>query len=332
MKAIVYTQYGPADVLHLQEVEKPTPKDNEVLIKVHASSVTAGDCNARGFVFVPPGFGFLSRVMFGLRKPKQPILGTELSGEIAQVGKDVILFKQGDQIFGISEKFGAYAEYACMAEDASLVMKPANLTCAEAAAIPFGANTALYFLRDMAKLQSGKKVLIIGASGCTGVYAVQLAKYYGAEVTGVCSTRNLEMVLSLGADHAIDYTKEDFTQNGEIYDVIFDMVPGKSSFSRYKSSLKPNGLYLAGAGGLESIAQMVRTTLTGGKKVIAGMAPDRVEDSVFLKELLETGKLKPVIDRRYPLEQTAEAHRYVDTGRKKGNVVITVSAKKEELK
>jgi NADPH:quinone reductase-like Zn-dependent oxidoreductase len=325
MKAIVYTKYGSADVLHLQEVEKPTPKDNEVLIKVHASSVTAGDCNARGFVFVPPGFGFLSRVMFGLRKPKQPILGTELSGEIVQVGKDVKLFKQGDQIFGISEKFGAYAEYTCMAEDATLVIKPANLTCAEAAAIPFGANTALYFLRDMAKLQSGQKVLIIGASGCTGVYAIQLAKYFGAEVTGVCSTRNLEMVLSLGADHAIDYTKEDFTQNGEIYDVIFDMVPGKSSFSRYKSSLKPNGLYLAGAGGLESIAQMVRTTLTGGKKVIAGMAPDRVEDLVFLKELLETGKLKPVIDRRYPLEQTAEAHRYADTGHKRGSVVITIA-------
>lgn len=325
MKAIVYTKYGSADVLHLQEVEKPTPKDNEVLIKVHASSVTAGDCNARGFVFVPPGFGFLSRVMFGLRKPKQPILGTELSGEIAQVGKDVILFKQGDQIFGISKKFGAYAEYTCMAEDATLVMKPANLTCAEAAAIPFGANTALYFLRDMAKLQSGQKVLIIGASGCTGVYAIQLAKYFGAEVTGVCSTRNLEMVLSLGADHAIDYTKEDFTQNGEIYDVIFDMVPGKSSFSCYKSSLKPNGLYLAGAGGLESIAQMVWTTVIGGKKVIAGMAPDRVEDLVFLKELLETGKLKPVIDRGYPLEQTAEAHRYADTGHKRGSVVITIA-------
>ncbi len=325
MKAIVYTKYGTADVLHLQEVEKPTPKDNEVLIKVHATSVTAGDCNARGFVFVPPGLDFLSRVMFGLRKPKQPILGTELSGEIVQVGKDVKLFKQGDQIFGLSEKFGAYAEYTCMAEDASLVMKPANLTYAEAAAISFGANTALYFLRDMAKLQSGQKVLIIGASGCTGVYAVQIAKYYGAEVTGVCSTRNLEMVLSLGADHAIDYTKEDFTQNGQTYDVILDMVPGKSSFGRYKDSLKPNGLYLAGAGGLESLAQMAWTTLTGGKKVIAGMAPHRVEDLVFLKGLLEAGKLKPVIDRRYPLEQTAEAHRYADTGHKRGSMVITIT-------
>ncbi len=325
MKAIVYTKYGSADVLLLNEVEKPTPKDNEVLIKVHATSVTAGDCNARGFVFVPPGFGFLSRVMFGLRKPRQPILGTELSGEIVQVGKDVKLFKKGDQVFGLSKKFGAYAEYISMAEDAVLVLKPANLTYTKAASIPFGANTALYFLRDMANLQPGQKVLIIGASGCTGVYAIQFAKYFGAEVTGMCSTRNLEMVRSLGADHVIDYTKEDFTQNGEIYDVIFDMVPGKSSFSRYKSSLKPNGLYLAGAGGLESLAQMVWTGLTGGKKVIAGMAPDRVEDLVFIKGLLETGKLKPVIDRCYPLEQTTEAHRYADTGRKRGSVVITIA-------
>jgi NADPH:quinone reductase-like Zn-dependent oxidoreductase len=325
MKAIVYTQYGPADVLHLQEVEKPTPKDNEVLIKVQATSVTAGDCNARGFVFVPPGFGFITRLVFGFRKPRQPILGVELSGEIVEVGQDVRLFKKGDQVFGLSIKYGAYAEYICMAEGASLVLKPANLTCAEAASIPFGANTALYFLRDMAKIQSGQKVLIIGASGCTGVYAVQLAKYYGAEVTGVCSTRNLEMVRSLGAEHVIDYTKEDFTQNGHTYDVILDMVPGKSSFARDKSSLKPNGLYLAGAGGLESFAQMAWTGLTGGKKVIAGVAPDRVEDLFFLKELLEAGKLKPVIDRRYPLEQTAEAHRYADTGHKRGSVVITLA-------
>lgn len=325
MKAIVYTEYGPADVLHLQEVEKPAPKDHEVLIKVHATSVTAADCNARGFVFVPPGFGFLARLMFGLRKPKQPILGTELSGEIVEVGKDVRLFKKGDQVFGISEKYGAYAEYICMAEDASLVMKPANLTWEEAASIPFGANTALYFLRDMAKLQPGQNVLIIGASGCTGVYAIQLSKIYEDEVTGVCSTRNLEMVQSLGADHVIDYTKEDFTQNGQTYDVIFDMVPGKSSFARYKSSLKPNGLYLAGAGGLESFAQMAWTALASGKKVIAGKAPDRVEDLVFLKELLEAGKLKPVIDRRYPLEQTTEAHRYADTGHKQGSVVITIT-------
>jgi len=248
----------------------------------------------------------------------------ELSGEIVGVGKDVRLFKKGDQVFGISAKYGAYAEYICMTEDASLATKPANLTFAEAASIPFGANTALYFLRDMAKLQSGQKVLIIGASGATGVYAVQLAKYYGTEVTGVCSTGNLEVVRSIGADHAIDYTKEDFTQNGQTYDVILDMVPGNTSFARYKASIKPNGLYLAGAGGLEVFVQMAWTALTGGKKVIAGVAPDRVEDLVFLKELLEAGKLKPVIDRRYPLEQTAEAHRYADTGRKKGSVIITV--------
>jgi NADPH2:quinone reductase len=327
MKAIVYTEYGPADVLHLQEVEKPAPKDNEVLIKVHATSVNAGDCNARGFVFVPPGFGFLPRLMFGLRKPKQTILGTELSGEIVEVGKDVRQFQKGDLIFGNArEKSGAYAEYVCLAENADLVMKPANLTFEEAASIPFGASTALYFLRDMAKLQPGQKVLIIGASGCTGVYAVQLAKYYGAEVTGVCSTANLKLVKSLGADRVIDYTREDLTQNGEAYDVIFDMVSGNASFARYKGSLKPNGLYLAGAGGLESFAQMAWTALTGGKKVVAGMAPDRREDLVFLKGLLETGKLKPVIDRRYPLERTAEAHRYADTGRKKGSVVITVAS------
>ncbi len=326
MKAIVYTQYGPADVLHLQEVEKPTPNDHEVLIKVHATSVTAGDCNARGFTFVPPGFGFIARLMFGLRKPRQPILGIELSGEVVEVGKEVRLFRKGDQVFGISLKYGAYAEYICMAEDANLALKPANMTWAEAASIPFGANTALYFLRDMAKLQPGQKVLIIGASGCTGVYAVQLAKYYGAEVTGVCSTRNLEMVRTLGADHVIDYTQEDFTENGQTYDVILDMVPGKSSFARDKSSLKQNGLYLAGAGGLESFAQMAWTGLTGGKKVIAGMAPDRAEGLVFLKELVESGKLKPVIDRCYPLEQTAEAHRYADTGHKRGSVVITITA------
>jgi NADPH:quinone reductase-like Zn-dependent oxidoreductase len=326
MKAIVYTEYGPADVLHLQEVEKPVLQDHEVLVKVHATSVTAGDCNARGFVFVPPGFGFLARLMFGPRKPRQPILGAEFSGEIVEVGKNVRLFKKGDQVFGISEKYGAYAEYTCITENACMILKPANLTYEEAASIPFGANTALYFLRDLAKLQRGQKVLIIGASGCTGVYAVQLAKYFGAEVTGVCSTRNLEMVRSLGADYVIDYTKEDFTQNGQVYDIIFDMVPGKSSFARYKSSLKPNGLYLAGAGGVEAIAQMAWTALTGGKKVMAGMAPDRREALVFLKELLEAGKLKPVIDRRYPLEGAAEAHRYADTGHKKGSVVITITA------
>jgi NADPH:quinone reductase-like Zn-dependent oxidoreductase len=324
MKAIVYSQYGSADVLHLQEIEKPTPKPNEVLIKVHATSVTAADVNARGFTFVPPGFGFMARLSYGFRKPRQPILGVELSGEIVATGQDVKRFKKGDQVFGASLKYGAYAEYICLPEDSKLVLKPVNLTCAEAASIPFGATTALYFLRDQAKLKPRQNILIIGASGCTGVYAVQLARYFGAEVTGVCSTRNLELVRSLGADHVIDYTQEDFSRNGLTYDVIFDMVPGKSSFGRYKSSLKPNGLYISGAGGLEVFPQMAWTALTGGRKVIAGMAPDRREDLVFLKELLESGNLKPVIDRSYPIEQTAEAHRYADTGRKRGSVVITV--------
>jgi len=324
MKAIMYTEYGLADVLHLQEIEMPSPKANEVLIKVHATSVTAADVNARGFTFVPPGFGVMARLSFGFRKPRQPILGVEVSGEIVATGQDVKRFKKGDRVFGVSLHYGAYAEYLCLPENSKLVQIPANLTYNEAASIPFGATTALYFLRDQAKLKPGQKVLIVGASGCTGVYAVQLAKYYGAEVTGVCSTRNLELVRSLGADHVIDYTQEDFTRNGQAYDVIFDMVPGKSSFGRYKSSLKSNGLYLAGAGGVEVFPQMAWTALIGGKKVIAGVAPDRREDLVFLKDLLETGNLKPVIDRCYPLEQTAQAHRYADTGRKRGSVAITV--------
>jgi NADPH:quinone reductase-like Zn-dependent oxidoreductase len=327
MKAIVYKEYGPADVLHLAEVAKPTPRDNEVLIKIHASTVTAADCNARGFTFVPPGFGLLARLMFGLREPKQPILGLELAGEIEAAGKTVTRFQQGDQVWGIlKEQSGAYAEYICLPETARLVKKPAGITFDEAASIPFGGTTALYFLRDVAKLQPGQKILIIGASGGTGVYAVQLAKYYGAEVTGVCSTPNLGLVRSLGADKVVDYTRQDITQSGETYDVILDMVPGKSAFGRYQVLLKPHGLYLAGAGELKAFAQMAWTSLLGGKKVIAAMAPDRREDLVFLNELLETGKIKPVIDRRYPLEQTADAHRYADTGHKRGSVVITIAA------
>jgi NADPH:quinone reductase-like Zn-dependent oxidoreductase len=323
MKAIVYTEYGPADVLHLQEVEKPAPKDHEVLIKVHAATVTTGDCNVRGFTFVPPGFGPLPR----LKKPKIAILGTELAGEVEAIGEAVTLFKKGDQVFGIgSDRFGAYAEYACRPEKGALAIKPANLTYEEAAALPFGAGTALYFLRDMAKIKRGQKVLVNGASGGVGVYAVQLARHYGAEVTGVCSTANVELVKSLGADKVIDYTREDFTQNGETYDVIVDIVVGKTSFSRYKNSLKPKGLYLAVAGGLQEGVQMLWTSITGGKKVIFVSSTERKEDLVFLKDLVEAGKLKPVIDRRYPLEQTAEAHRYVDTGHKKGSVVITVAS------
>ena len=326
MKAIICTQYGSPDVLHLQEVEKPTPKADDVLIKVHAATVTAGDCNVRGFTFVPPGFGPLPRLMFGLRKPRKPILGTEVSGEVEAVGSAVTRFKPGDQVFGIgSTTFGAYAEYVCRSEKGALALKPAHLTYEEAAAVPFGGLTALYFLRDKAGLQTGQKILIIGASGGVGTYTVQLAKYYGAEVTGVCSTRNMEMVKSLGADYVIDYTQEDFTQNGKTYDVIVDIVPGKTSFARCKGSLTPDGLYLAVAGGLREMGQMLWTSIRGGKKVNSGTGGEHQEDLIFLKELVEAGHIKAFIDRCYPLEQTAEAHRYVDTGHKRGNVVITVS-------
>jgi NADPH:quinone reductase-like Zn-dependent oxidoreductase len=325
MKAIVYTEYGPPDVLQLKEVEKPIPKENEVLIKVYAATVTTGDVNMRGFTFVPKGFGPLPRLAFGIRKPKKNILGTEVAGEIEAVGKDVKLFKEGDQVFGIdSSVLGAYAEYVCRPEDGPLVMKPVTMSYEEGAAISGGAPTALYFLRDKANIQSGQKILINGASGGVGTCAVQLAKHYGAEVTGVCSTTNLELVKSLGADKVIDYTKEDFTQNGETYDIIYDTV-GKSSFSNCKSSLKQNGIYLDGPGGPGGFVRMGWTSIVGSKKVFAGTPPERKEELDFLKELSEAGKIKLVIDRRYPLEQTAEAHRYVDKGHKKGNVVITVT-------
>lgn len=325
MKAIICTGYGAPEVLQLQEISKPEPKEGEVLIRVRAATVTAGDVNVRGFTFVPPGFGPLPRLMFGWSKPNKPVLGVELAGEIEAVGAGVTSFKKGDRVFGIDSKtFGAYAEYACRPAAGPLAHMPSNLSFEEAASIPFGAGTALYFLRDRAKIRPGQKVLVIGASGGVGVYAVQLARYFGAEVTGVCSTGNVELVKSLGAFQVIDYTREDFTRNGVVYDVIVDTVPGKASFSSYKGSLAPKGLYLAVAGGLKEIFQSLQTSLTGGKKLVFGTPTENSADMSFLKALAEQGHIKPVIDRRYPLEQAAEAHRYVDTGRKRGSVVLAV--------
>ena len=324
MKAIVYEKYGSPDVLQLKELVKRYPRSNEVLIKVFASTVTKYDCWARSST-APPGFWLPSRIASGFRKPKQPILGTELSGEIESVGQTVKRFKKGDQVFAFLMNSGAYSEYVCIPEDGFMALKPTNMTYEEAAAAVQGGLTALYFLRKE-NIQRGHKVLVFGASGGIGTYAVQLAKYFGAEVTGVCSTSKMEMVKSLGADKVIDYTKEDFTNNVQTYDIIFDTV-GKTSISRTISSLKENGRYIFATFGLPMLIQVFWLLRKSDKKAIIGVLEERPEDLVFLKKLIEAGEIKPVIDRRYALEQTAEAHRFVETGQKKGSVIITMGHK-----
>jgi NADPH:quinone reductase-like Zn-dependent oxidoreductase len=321
MKAIVVTKYGPPEVLQLVEVEKPTPKENEVLIKVHAATVNATDPVFR------KGKPFIARFFTGLTKPKNPIPGNEFAGEIEAVGGDVKRFKPGDQVFGQTALgYGTHAEYICLPEEEAIATKPANMTYEEAATVPDGALGALVFLRK-GNVESAQIVLINGASGGVGTCAVQLAKHFGAEVTGVCSTTNLEMVKSLGADHVVDYTQEDFTKTGQTYDIIFDAV-NKSSFSRCKGSLTQSGVYIFTGVAPGNLIQALWTAKIGSKKALMtapGMRPasEKAENLVFLKELVEAGKLKSVIDRRYALEEIAEAHRYVEKGHKKGNVVIT---------
>lgn len=319
MKAVGYTEYGSPDVLHLKEIEKPVPKDNELLIKNYATPVTSGDCRLR------KADPFIARFFTGLIRPKKTILGVDLAGEVESVGKDVVQFKKGDQVFGTTGfGMGCYAEFVCLPEDGVLTLKPNNASYEESAAICFGGNTALHFLRK-GNIQKGQKVLIYGASGAVGTYAVQLARSFGAEVTGVCSTANLDLVKSLGADHVVDYTKEDFTQNSEHYDIIFDTV-GKSPFSGCVNSLKEKGVYLRAVHmSPASIFKGLWTSLTSSKKVIGGVAADHIESIIFLKDLVETGKIKPVIDKCFSLEQASEAHRYVDKGHKKGNVILTLA-------
>lgn len=336
MKAIVCEKYGPPEVLQLKEVVKPTPKDNEILIRVHAASVNFGDLMARNFKAVSPRqfnmpflLWLLAKLSFGINQPKITIQGSELAGEIEAIGKDVKRFKKGDQVFGYPGlSFGAYAEYICLPEAGTVALKPSNLSYEEAVTLPYGAIMATSLL-GKANIQRGQKVLINGASGGIGSMAVQLAKHFGAEVTGVCSTPRLEFVKSLGADKVIDYTKEDFTQNGETYDLIFDIL-GRSSFSKLKRSLKPNGVYLLASFKTKALLQMLWTSLTGSnQKVICAFANETPESLVFVRKLVEEGKVKAIVDKSFPMEQAAEAHRYVVKGQKKGAVVITIEHESE---
>lgn len=321
MKAAVFTRYGPPEVLEIRDVEKPVPRDDEVLVRIHAATVCAADWRMR------KADPFLVRFMIGLRRPKKVhVLGMELSGTVESVGKAVTRFREGDQVFGSTGfDFGAHAEYACLPED-RLALKPANMTLEEAAAILFGGVSALYFLRE-AKIQAGQRVLVYGASGSVGVFAVQLAKHFGAHVTGVCSTANLELVESLGADEVVDYTREDFSKAGRVYDIVFDTV-GKSGYSRSLRALQRGGSYVrvGGSGRLASILlgmiQAMWVSLTGAGRVFGGVARPAAGDQAFLKELIEAGELRTVIDKRYPLSEIAEAHRHAEAGHKKGHVVV----------
>jgi NADPH2:quinone reductase len=321
MKAVVYRKYGSPGVLEPVDLEKPMPKPNEVLIRVFASTVTTADCMMRR------GDTILSRLLLGLRKPKEKyrILGTEFSGMIEAAGSNVKKFKPGDQVYAFRGfGTGCYAQYKCMNENGSLAIKPANMEFHEAASVVDGASTALFFLKEKANIQKGQKVLINGASGSIGTFAVQLAKYFGTEVTGVCSTKNIELVKSLGADKVVDYTKEDFAKTAETYDIIFDTI-GKSSFSHCKKALKPNGIYISTVMTLKVVLLSFLTKFSNKKRVIFAMSLNKAEALNFLRVLIENGKLKTIIGKQYPLEELSAAHEFVEKGHKQGNVVITLT-------
>jgi NADPH:quinone reductase-like Zn-dependent oxidoreductase len=323
MKAVICTRYGPPEVLEMQDVAKPTPSGNEILIKVHATTVSMGDFRIRSFTVPPPAW-LPARLILGIRKPRNSILGIELAGDVEAVGKDVKRFKAGDPVFAATLKgFGAYAEYRCMTEDGPVAAKPRNLTYEQAAAVPIGARTALHYLKR-ANLQLGQQILVYGASGSVGTYAVQLAKHFGADVTAVCSTANLELMRSLGADTVVDYTAEDFSQSAARYDVVFDTV-GKCSFAAGMRALKSGGSYLNCTPVLPNV-EILKAKFSGDKKLILGEGPPETAEALdFLRELLEAGSIKVVVDRHYSFDQMVEAHRYVDKGHKKGNVVVSVA-------
>lgn len=318
MKAVVYTEYGPPDVLKLKEVKKPEPKDNEVLIKIISTAVNSGDWRLR------KADPFMARFFMGLLKPKKNILGVVLAGKVEKSGKDVTRYKTGDKVFGLSDKiFGTYAEYICLPETSALALMPDNVSFGEAAVIPFGGHTALHFLRK-ANIKNGQSILVYGASGAVGTAVVQLAKYYGAAVTAVCSNANVEMVKSLGADRVIDYTKTDVTTIDETFDIIFETV-NKIPVSEIKKLLKKNGTLILGSAMIKEMLQGAVISFSGNAKVLMGEASATSDDMSFMKELVNNSKLKPVIDRTYNLEQIAEAHVYVEGGHKRGNVVIKIS-------
>jgi NADPH:quinone reductase-like Zn-dependent oxidoreductase len=327
MRAAIYRSYGPPEVVRIENVAKPLPKPDEVLIKVRATTVSSGDWRARS-LSMPPGFGPIAPLVFGVRGPRQPILGTELSGEVEAIGAHVSKFKVGDAVFAFpSFAMGAHAEYRALPQDGRIALKPRNLSFAEAAALSFGGVTALQFLRDRAKVRAGDKVLVVGASGAVGSAAVQLAKHFGAEVTGVCSAANEDLVKSIGADRVIDYAREDFKKASDQYDIICDTI-GVTSFATCKDVLKPGGRLLLVASGLAQV--LAAGSKPGGKTVMAGTGNATLEHILFLKHLAEAGRFKPIIDRRLPLEQIVEAHRRVEGGHKIGSVVVLMSSDSEQ--